>query len=227
MESGEIAQHVAVQAFNLLGYEPTRERLSYSILATAWRTGFPKTSPEVGAEYDNPWARVPIQYHLEEAILFRFWAMQAEVKYGYLSKIMRMVEDEWSLSVKAAAIQPIHILRAMTMLLMDRAQKRAAAVNSPGTLTSEQVTETYNKHVLEYEALVSAAVQDETPIPTENLQLGLSRNHAWTRLLVFGSNNLLSTLGLEPQVTPVASIMLELATWQTQTGLFEAIRKLP
>ena len=75
---------------------------------------------------------------------------KAESLYGYITKIMRMSEAELSLPVTAAGLQPIHILRGMTQLLLDRAQRRAGAVNSPGTITPERVIAIYNSRVLTY-----------------------------------------------------------------------------
>jgi hypothetical protein len=227
MDKEEVAQHVAIQAFNGLGYVPIGERLSYSILGTAWATGFPKPTPTRGIENDNPWALVPIQYHFEEAIVFRFWAMQAELMYGYVSKIMRMTEEELSIPVRAAMLQPLDVLRSMTQLLLDRAQKRAHIAGSPGTMTPDQAIATYNARVLNYEALVSAAVQDETPIPVRDFQLGLSREHPWTLLLCYCADNLCSALTIDEDRRPLSSIILEFAVSKTQTGLFGAIQRLP
>jgi len=229
----EVAAQVAQQAFNCMGYMPTPERLDFSILGVAWKLGFPKPKR---SQFDllrnyriarNPWEGVSIHYHYQEALIVRFWSMQAEVKFGYLSKIMRMTEADLAIPVRASGIVPLDVLRAMTQWSLARAGQRARAVSSPGTISLEDATKIFNSLVLSYEALVSASVQDTRPIPIKDFQLGLSRDHPWTEFLCVCADNLCKDLDLDDAVRPLASVTMELAVSQVQNGLYTSLQSLP
>ena len=73
---------------------------------------------------------------------------------------------------------------------------------------------------------MSASAQNNSPIPEENFQLGLSRKHPWTQLLCYCAENLLSTLTIDDDMKAIATPLLEIAASKTQAGLFGAIQKL-
>jgi hypothetical protein len=224
----EIANRVAHQAYNVMGYTPDAARLEYSILGVAWRMGFP--SPDVedlpSGNTNSRWQRVPLLYHLQEALVIRFWSMQAELLFGYLSKIASLTEQEFGLPILSAGIQPMDVLRGMTRLLLVRAKQRAEVARSPGMLSEDEVVDIYNSLVLRYEELAGQSVQDHRPIPTNNFQLGLSKDHPWTAFQAFCGDNLCSALPVDEAAVPIASMLMGLATASVQTGLYSSLKSL-
>jgi hypothetical protein len=226
MDRSETAVQVAQQAFNCLGYLSTPERLERSFVATAWATGFPRPSHAEVDNNANPWATITIHYHYQEALVIRFWAMQAEVLFGYISKIMRMCEDELAIPVCESGILPRDVLRAMTQWSLARAGQRARAAGSPGIISPEDAAKIYNSLALRYEALVSASVDDVRPIPVEGFQLGLSRRHPWTEFLCYCADNLCDSIDLDEEVRPLATTIMQIAVSHTQTSLYQALQAL-
>ncbi len=207
---------------------PTPERLAHSFLATAWAAGFPHQSPHVENAGDfNPWATVTIHYHYHEALVIRFWAMQAEATFGYLSKIMRMTEEEFAVPVRKSKIEPLDVLRAMTQWSLARAGHRALVAGSPGIILPEDATKIYNSVVPRYETLVAASVKESRPIPEKDFQLGLSRDHPWTAFICYCADNICGSLDLEEDTGALVSIVMQLVVSNIQNGLYRALLTLP
>ncbi len=199
----------------------TPERLAQSFLGIAWKIGLPP--PQVGAGM-SPWSAVSIRYHYEEALVFRFWAMQAELKFGYVSKIMDLTEAELLVPVRASGIAPLDVLRAMTQWALSRAGQRARAVGSQGIISIDEAVTIYNARVTRYEALVSASVLESRPIPIADFQLGLRRDHPWTELLCFCADNLADSLNLDDEWRPIAGLVLQQAVSTLQVGLYQTLQ---
>jgi hypothetical protein len=227
VDKDEVAEQVAQQAFNCMGFMPTPERLAHSVLATAWAIGFPQRFHAAATDSPNPWSAVTLHYHYQEALVIRFWAMQAELKFGYLTKIMRMTEEEFAVPVRATGVSPLEVLRAMTHWSLTRAMQRARVVGSPGDISAEAAVKTYNSLVLRYEALVTASAQVSRPTPIEEFQLGLSAKHPDAMLLWFCAENLSNSLDLDEDVQPLAAKVMQLSVSQIQNGLYRALQALP
>jgi hypothetical protein len=153
--------------------------------------------------------------------------MQAELLFGYLSKIMQLTEKELSVPVRAAGISPMDVLHAMTRWSLTRAVERAKVVHSPGWIPDADATDIFNSVVLTYERMVSASVRERRPIPIENFQLGLSRDHPWTGFLCYCADNICASLDVEDEVRPLASIIMQLTVSQVQVRLYQALQALP
>jgi len=228
VERQEAAVQVAQQAFNCLGYTATEEHLGHSVLATAWKMGLPTTPLRDGGD-GNPWAAVSIHYHYQEALMFRFWAMQAELLFGYLSKIMRMTEEELAVPVRASEATPLEVLRAMTNWALVRAMQRAKVVGSPGEMAPDEAVKIYNTKVLRYEALVTASAQEFRSVPVKGFQLPLARDGdgPWKELLCYGADNLCDALAIEDHARPITTMVMQLASNQIQTSLYRSLIALP
>jgi hypothetical protein len=222
MDKNQVAVNCAHQVFYGLGFEGTIDRLSQSILATAWEMGLPRPS---GIFFrSNPWAGVSIRYHYEEALVLRFWAMQAELLFGYVTKVMHLCEAELAVPVKEFDLMPLDVLRAMTHWSLALAGQRARVVGSPGTLSPEQAVEIFNSRVFRYETLVSESVLDTRPIPDKDFQLGLSRDHPWTALLCYCADNLCESLDTEPDLRPMTALTLQLALSARHASFYHAVK---
>lgn len=226
MNQDEVAVQIAHQVFDGLGFQATLEQLNHSFLALAWASGT-RSPKAAGADpAENPWSRVTIRYHYEEALALRFWALEAELLFGFITKIMRLAETELGLPVKASGITPAHVLRAMTQWSLARAGRRARIVGSPGILSVEEATAIFNSRVVRYEALIDASVKNLDPIPTSGFQLGLSREHPWTAPICYIADNICDALELDTEQRVLMTVILQLVVSAKRTALYNGIKDI-
>src|SRR5258708_5348971 len=118
--AGRLAHHV----YDALGYR-------------VGSTTFTEMALQMGLKAGDA-SRLSAHYYFEEALVYRFWAREAEARAGLVSYLMKMAERELRLPVTGLGLTNLDVLRGMTGMILLRAIERAAAAGISPPLGEDQ-----------------------------------------------------------------------------------------